>query len=86
MFAMGIVSGLLTALLFSISYICSAGFMNRYRSPLRLLVDSQILHHFFYYCHEQSNDWEWLFSFHSTSKIKDLQQIAVAGEFSPPKT
>ena len=36
--------------------------------------------------HEQSSDWEWLFSFYRTSKIKDLRQIAVAGEFSPPKT
>jgi len=43
------------------------------------------LHHFFYDRHEQSSDWEWLFSFYRTSKIKDLRQIAIAGGFSPPE-
>lgn len=38
----GILAGLLTAVLQSVSYICSAGFMRKYKSPLRLAVFSQL--------------------------------------------
>lgn len=38
----GIISGLLTALLQSLSYVCSAAFIRQYRSPLRLVIFSQL--------------------------------------------
>ena len=39
----GIAAGLVSALLQSISYLCSAGFMLKYRSPLRLVIFSQLV-------------------------------------------
>lgn len=42
MIALGIVAGILTALFQSTSYLCSAGFMARYKSPVRLLIFSQL--------------------------------------------
>lgn len=44
-----------------------------------------MLHHFNDYCRDKSQNLPWLFSFYSTSKIKDLRQISVVGEFSAPK-
>lgn len=49
------------------------------------LFNSGILHHFFYDCRDKSQNLPWLFSFYSTSKIKDLRQISVVGEFSHPE-
>ncbi len=39
----GIAAGIVSALLQSISYVCSAGFMLKYRSPLRLVIFSQLV-------------------------------------------
>ena len=39
----GIAAGLVSALLQSVSYLCSAGFMLKYRSPLRLVIFSQLV-------------------------------------------
>ncbi len=38
----GIVAGLLCAFLQAVSYVCSAGFMRKYRSSLRLVIFSQL--------------------------------------------
>ena len=38
----GIAAGVVTALLQAISYVCSAGFMLKYKSPLRLVIFSQL--------------------------------------------
>ncbi len=38
----GIIAGLLSALLQAVSYICSAGFMLKYKSSLRLVIFSQL--------------------------------------------
>lgn len=43
MLILGILSGLGTALLQSTSYLCSASFMSRYRSSVRLVVFSQLV-------------------------------------------
>ncbi len=40
---LGIVAGLVSALLQSISYVCSADFMLKYKSPLRLVIFSQLV-------------------------------------------
>lgn len=42
MIVLGIVSGVLTAILQSMSYLFSSGFIARYKSPLRLLIFSQL--------------------------------------------
>ncbi len=42
MIAVGIIAGVVTALLQSISYVFSAGFMVKYKSPIRLLIFSQL--------------------------------------------
>ena len=39
----GIIAGLLSAFLQAVSYVCSAGFMRKYRSSLRLVIFSQLV-------------------------------------------
>lgn len=43
MLAVGILAGVATALLQAISYVCSASFMQKYRSSLRLVIFSQLV-------------------------------------------
>ena len=40
---LGIAAGLVSALLQSTSYVCSANFMLKYKSPLRLVIFSQLV-------------------------------------------
>ena len=42
MLVVGIFAGIATALLQAISYVCSASFMQKYRSSLRLVIFSQV--------------------------------------------
>ena len=43
MLVVGIFAGIATALLQAISYVCSASFMQKYRSSLRLVIFSQLV-------------------------------------------